>query len=1041
MFVDRANLIQRARGGDPCALAEIYARYQPAIYRCIFYRVGDVVTAEDLTGEVFVRLVESIDRFPRQGGLLLVWLYNIAHDLVADRYRREERSLPLRPEEQPAVSAIDPQKAAEQRLPPQRLADAIARLTDDQCQVILLKFVEGLDDEAVAWALGQPVGAVQSLQRRALTALAMALSYCDAVQTSRCSQGREEELERMQSELTQNVAHELRTPLTLIQGYNDLLLSGTLGPLQPKQQDALEVICERTEKLSRVVHNLTFTRTIPKDALVLVPLSLPESLENTLNQYRRVAEQAGGRFEVDLPDGLPLVLGDQKRLDVALSQMLDNAIKFSPDGGLIRVRAWVDEEWVHVSVQDQGVGIAPEHLDVIFDRFYQVDSSTTRRFGGVGMGLAVVRAIAEAHNGRVWAASEGLGRGSTFTLTLPARPAENPSLSCLPSPERHRLFERGLGQALDESLLLLEQDQATMEECLARHPEYTADLRPLLETALKVRRAPRPASSHAAFAAGKRLMVEALARKKRGQTVSPSPLARRVEWFVGIFRRWESLNVFGRTLALQPALAVVLVLLLFVFSGLSLVTWLGGTVAQAGTLVQVSGVVEVLPIGSEAWRLSLVGDRIEAGDRIRTGPFSAATLVFFDGSTTDMRANTEATVAQMSSRRDGGGKVIIIHQWLGETYNNVNRLRDEASHFRVETLTAVTAVRGTEFVVSIEADGATCVAVAEGVVNVTAEKTTVMVLAGQETRVLPEQSPLAARPVRIVTPTPWSRPSLPRPAQETLYRAQTPEPAKTVGPSEVAELIRTPIPNEMVEWTMTPTPSATLGATESPRPTETPDPPSMPTLEPTSPRWRFTPTPMPVDTPTPAPTPTPTPNPTSTPTATPTSTSMPTPTPMPTATSTPMPTATPTPIPTVTSTLVPTATFTPMPTVTSTLVPTATFTPMPTATSALTPTVTHMPTPTQSSSPTLTVTLIPTSTSASTSEPRTTLPSGTTGNIVIIDGFYDGAGGQEPDEHIAIRDDDVQPIQLNGWTFTVRLATSLHSPTLSCSQSRLAEFT
>jgi RNA polymerase sigma factor (sigma-70 family) len=1009
--VDGANLIQRVKDRDPAALAEIYVRYQPAVYRCIFYRVGDAGTAEDLTGEVFVRLVENMDRFPDQDGQLLAWLCSIAHDLTSDGHRRTGRSPPLASEEGNA-GAIHPQEATEQRLSPQHLAAAIARLTDDQSQAVLLKFLEGLDNETVAWVLGQPVDAVQSLQWQALAALTAALACCDATQAPQRSGPREEELERLQKEFTQNVAHELRTPLTLIQGYNELLLTGTLGPLQSEQQDALEVVCERIEELSRVIHSLTFTRAIPADALALAPVSVPESLENALNQYRHIAERAGIQFETDLPDELPLALGDQKRLGVAFSQMLHNAVKFSPDGGLVRVRAWADEGWVYVAVQDQGIGIAPEHLEAVFDRFYQVDGSATRRFGGVGMGLAVVRAIADAHNGRVWASSEGLGKGSIFTLALPVRPAESPASSRLLSPERHRLFEQGLGQALDECLSLLEESRATLDECLAHYPEYSADLRPLLETALKVRRAPRPAPSHAAFAAGERLMLQALAEKKRAQTVSPSPLARCVEWFVDLFRRLEGPAVSRRSLALQPALAVALALVLLVFSGWSLLTWFGGTVAQTGTLVQVKGAVEILPVGSEAWRLSSVGDRIESGDRIRTGSFSAATLVFFDGSTTDMRANTEATVAQMSSRRGGRGKVIVLHQWLGQTYNRVNRLRDETSHFRVETPTAVTAVRGTEFAIAIESNGATRVAVVEGVVNVTAEETTVAVLAGQETRVLPEQSPLAARPIRTATPTPWSTPSPTPPAQETPDHLLTPEPTQESGPTEVAELPRTPTPSEVVEFPRTPTPSATLEPTEVPRSTETPAPALTPTPRPMPTQWRSTPTPLPTHTPTPTFTPTRT----STPTPTPTRTSTPTPTPSstPTATSTPTPTPTPTSTPTPT----PTRTSTPTPTPSST--PTATSTPTPTATPTVVPTKTHTPTPTATATftPTATSTLTPTAISAvaPTAKHTPTPTSGTTGNVVIIDSFYDGTDSQEPDEHIDIRNDDTQPIQLNGWT-------------------------
>jgi RNA polymerase sigma-70 factor (ECF subfamily) len=171
MSQDEARLIQRAKKGDPSAFAELYDRYQPAIYRYIFYRVDDVATAEDLTGEVFARLVEKIDRFAYRGRPLLAWLYTIARNLVTDHHRQAGRSLPLPLDDRLVADATGPEEAVEHRLTQHRLATAIAHLTEDQRQVILLKFMEGLDNEAVARTLGKSIGAVKALQHRALAAL------------------------------------------------------------------------------------------------------------------------------------------------------------------------------------------------------------------------------------------------------------------------------------------------------------------------------------------------------------------------------------------------------------------------------------------------------------------------------------------------------------------------------------------------------------------------------------------------------------------------------------------------------------------------------------------------------------------------------------------------------------------------------------------------------------------------------------------------------------------------------------------------------
>jgi RNA polymerase sigma-70 factor (ECF subfamily) len=171
MSTDESSLIQRAKAGDPTAFAEIYDRHQPAIYRYIFYRVGDVTTAEDLTGEVFVRLLERIDTFTSRGRPLLAWLYTIARNLLTDHWRQAGSTTPLPPHEQLEAEGDDPVQMVEQELAQRRLAAALAHLTEDQRQVIILKFIEGFNNAEAAQILDKSVGAVKSLQHRALAAL------------------------------------------------------------------------------------------------------------------------------------------------------------------------------------------------------------------------------------------------------------------------------------------------------------------------------------------------------------------------------------------------------------------------------------------------------------------------------------------------------------------------------------------------------------------------------------------------------------------------------------------------------------------------------------------------------------------------------------------------------------------------------------------------------------------------------------------------------------------------------------------------------
>jgi len=227
-----------------------------------------------------------------------------------------------------------------------------------------------------------------------------------------------QDLDRLRNQVVQNVSHELRTPLTLIQGYTELLLSKGLGPLGRSQEKAVRTIQEYTRTLGRLIYNLTALRAFPRETLAPMPLSIAEVVAHVLEEQAEPAAKTGIRFLTELPDDLPPVLGDRERLDLVFYHLIDNAIKFSPDGGNVRVRAWADDQQVHVSVQDEGIGIAPEHLDRIFDRFYQVDGSTTRRFGGMGVGLALVWEIVEAHRGTVTVESEP-GKGSNFTVSLP----------------------------------------------------------------------------------------------------------------------------------------------------------------------------------------------------------------------------------------------------------------------------------------------------------------------------------------------------------------------------------------------------------------------------------------------------------------------------------------------------------------------------------------------------------------------------------------------------------------------------------------------
>lgn len=173
---DEKRLVQRAQRGDADAFGEIYELHQSAVYRYIYYRVGDASTAEDLTGAVFVRVVENIDRFVYRGKPLLTWLYTIARNAVIDHRRRAGRAVVLPLDERLVAEGDEVEQAAERALTQDRLAGALVHLTEDQRQVIILKFMEEMTNEEVARMLDKTVGAVKSLQHRALAALCRVLS-------------------------------------------------------------------------------------------------------------------------------------------------------------------------------------------------------------------------------------------------------------------------------------------------------------------------------------------------------------------------------------------------------------------------------------------------------------------------------------------------------------------------------------------------------------------------------------------------------------------------------------------------------------------------------------------------------------------------------------------------------------------------------------------------------------------------------------------------------------------------------------------------
>jgi RNA polymerase sigma-70 factor (ECF subfamily) len=169
------QLVRRAQKGEQAAFAEIYELYQPAVFRYVYYRVADVATAEDLTSTVFTRLVEKIDSYRHRGRPLLAWIYTIARNAVSDHHRRAGRSKLVPLDERLLDDSSDVELAVQRRLTKSRLAAAMTELTEEQRQVVMLRFIEGMTCKEVGRMLDKSTGAVKALQHRGLAALARIL--------------------------------------------------------------------------------------------------------------------------------------------------------------------------------------------------------------------------------------------------------------------------------------------------------------------------------------------------------------------------------------------------------------------------------------------------------------------------------------------------------------------------------------------------------------------------------------------------------------------------------------------------------------------------------------------------------------------------------------------------------------------------------------------------------------------------------------------------------------------------------------------------
>jgi signal transduction histidine kinase len=246
------------------------------------------------------------------------------------------------------------------------------------------------------------------------------------------SYGKLKELDRLKSNFLATMSHELRTPLTSVIGYSEMMLEGLGGPLTAEQREYLGIIMEKGENLLQLITSILDISKIEagRVRLLLTDVDAAQVMRDAVATVLPLARKKGIKVSCE-PGTIPRFQADRDKVRQCLVNLCSNAVKFTQAGGSITVSAEsLPAERIALHVTDTGIGISEEHVDRVFDVFYQVDGSSTREYGGAGLGLAIVKSFVEAHGGEVSVRSK-VGQGSVFTLVLPVRAA--PTVAVTPT--------------------------------------------------------------------------------------------------------------------------------------------------------------------------------------------------------------------------------------------------------------------------------------------------------------------------------------------------------------------------------------------------------------------------------------------------------------------------------------------------------------------------------------------------------------------------------------------------------------------------------
>ncbi len=227
-------------------------------------------------------------------------------------------------------------------------------------------------------------------------------------------------LDKMKNEFLSNISHELKTPLVSIIGYTKLIDGESVGTVNDKQKKALGTVIRNSERLRHLIESLLYMSKAQYGNVEYTfdRVSISEIIDDAIVDLKLMADNKGLTIEKQVPGNLPLINGDKDKLANMLNSLVDNAIKFTNSGGKITLTASEEDGNLHITVNDTGIGIAKEFRSNLFKKFYQIDSSTTRRYGGTGLGLYISKHIVEVHNGKIWIESEE-DVGTTVHVSIP----------------------------------------------------------------------------------------------------------------------------------------------------------------------------------------------------------------------------------------------------------------------------------------------------------------------------------------------------------------------------------------------------------------------------------------------------------------------------------------------------------------------------------------------------------------------------------------------------------------------------------------------